>query len=105
MNFQIESLWVWVWVLLISFWAGTVSMIRKIRLGETRFSLAQWLGELIISGFIGFMTYYLCIHADIAEPLTAVCVGVSSYMGTKSLDILSKIISSKIEKYIDKHMD
>lgn len=85
------------WVMLISFWGGTVHTVRKIKEGTLdRFSISEWLGDVCISGFIGVITYSLCRYSGFDEWLTAACVGITSHQGTRGLLFVEKIIAKKL---------
>jgi len=85
------------WVLLLSAWGGAVSFINKVRSGAVRpFNVVELVGELVVSGFVGVLTFWLCESAGFNELLTAVCVGVSSHMGTRGLFRLEQYISKRL---------
>ena len=85
------------WVFLLSLWGGIASNIRKIRSGAIRFSFAELIGDVVISGFIGLITYYLCKYYAIDDILSAVFVGISSHMGTRAIYALEIAISEKLK--------
>ncbi len=87
----------YLWVLALSIWGGVVNNIRKIKEGTLkRFSLAELIGDIAISGFIGVMTFYLCEYAGFDELLTAFLVGITSHMGTKGLSVLEDLAIKKL---------
>lgn len=92
-----DSSWVtWVWVTLLSTWGGVVSYIRKVREGVSRFNLQEMIGELVTSGFSGWMTYYLCDYFNTPDSLTAVFVGISGHMGTRAVYQLEQMLTKRI---------
>ena len=91
------------WVLILSIWGGIANNIRKIKNGTLkRFSLAELIGDIFISGFIGVMTFYLCEYAAFNSLLTAFLVGITSHMGTKGLSVLEDLAAKKLGVAIDK---
>ncbi len=87
----------YLWVLALSVWGGVVNNIRKIKNGSLkRFSLSELIGDIVISGFIGVMTFYLCEYAGFEKLLTAFLVGITSHMGTKGLTVLEDLASKKL---------
>jgi len=87
----------YLWVLVLSMWGGTAHTIRKIRNGELkRFSLSEWIGDMVISGFIGVMTFYLCEYANFPQLLTAALVGITAHQGAKGIGMLEKIITKRM---------
>jgi hypothetical protein len=88
-----------IWVMAISFWGGTVHTIRKIKDGTiARFTLSEWVGDVVISGFIGVITYSLCRYSGFDEWLTAACIGISSHQGTRGLLFIERLIADRIGK-------
>ena len=90
------SIFTYAWVLLLSTWGGVASFINKVRTGVVRpFNVAELVGEIAVSGFVGVLTFWLCQAAGFGELETAVCVGVSSHMGTRGLFRLEQFVSKK----------
>ncbi|BCD59639.1 MULTISPECIES: phage holin family protein [unclassified Nitratiruptor] len=96
------SFFTYLWVLALSLWGGTAHTIRKIRNGTIKhFSLSEWIGDMVISGFLGVITFYLCEYAGIEQPLTAALVGISAHQGTRGISALEKYIAKKIGVKLD----
>lgn len=91
------SAFTYLWVFLLSTWGGVASFINKVRTGVVRpFNVAELVGEIAVSGFVGVLTFWLCQAAGFGELETAVCVGVSSHMGTRGLFRLEQYISKRL---------
>lgn len=85
------------WVLLLSFWGGAVSFMRKLKAGEVRvFNVTELIGELVTSGFAGVITFYLCQWSNFPDLLTAALVGVSGHMGSRAIFHLENLFKSKL---------
>jgi len=97
------SIFTYLWVLILSIWGGTAYNIRKIREGKLkRFSFSEWVGDIVISGFLGVITFWLCEYADIDPLLTAAIVGISSHQGTKGIAVIEDILHEKLPIKKDK---
>ena len=73
-------------VCLVSAWGGIASYIRKLRAGLfIRFSLAELVGEVTISGFVGFLTFFLCQEYRLSMEMTAVLTGICAHMGSRAI--------------------
>ena len=60
--------------------------IRKIKDGELPgFTFIELLYDIIVSGFVGVLTFFLCQYAGIDSMLSAVLIGISSHMGARAL--------------------
>ncbi len=89
-------------VIALSSWAGLVSYIRKIRAGHCRFSVAEVIGEICISAFVGVLTFFLCESTEIAPVLTAAFIGISGHMGSRAILIIENILENLIKKGLKK---
>ena len=88
------------WVLLLSAWGGVAGYIGKIKRGNVRFSFAELIGEVCISGFVGIVTYLLCQSAQIDELLTAAMVAIAGHMGSRAILMLEKLLQNKVQKWL-----
>jgi hypothetical protein len=83
----------YLWVLLLSILGGTAHNLSKVRNGTiTRFSIQEWVGDIVISAFVGVVTFYLCEYYMLNHTLTAAFVGISSHMGTRAIVIIERIL-------------
>lgn len=94
----------YLWVGLLAMSGGLVTFIQRLNEQEKPQQLSlvflKLAGELIISAFAGVITFYLCEHFGISPLLSAVCVGISGYMGGSGIELISK----KVEKMFHKHL-
>lgn len=93
------SLITYLWVMGLSVGGGLVSYMHKLQLGVRRpFSLIEFIGELVTSGFTGVITYFLCESSGISPLLTAVFVGISGHMGSRALFLIERMIENRLRK-------
>ena len=86
------SLLTWAWVFGISILGGTVRTLTNIKLGMSWKDLVRrWAIDIIVSAFIGIVTFSLCEYAHFDQMLTAACVGISAHMGTRAILILEEL--------------
>lgn len=84
------------WVLVLAVWGGTVNTIRNIKSGNRNsFSIAEWIGDIVIAGFIGLVTFFLCEYSGIDPMLSAVLIGISSHQGARGLMFIEQIVTKK----------
>lgn len=90
--------WVtWCWVVGLGGVGGITSFYRKLRQGQARpFNIAELLGELLVSAFVGLVTFLLCKGSGINEFLTAGLVGLTGHMGTRALMRLEKYLEERL---------
>ena len=74
------------WVILWACAGGVANFVAKVRMGSARaFNIAELVGEIFISGFVGVLTFWLCEYAGIDKLLSAVFIGISGHMGSRAL--------------------
>lgn len=78
----------YLWLLLLAAWGGTASYLGRVRKLGLPFSFAEWLGELVISGFSGIVTAYLCMWAGFPPVLTFAFAGVAGHMGGRAISMI-----------------
>lgn len=76
---------VYLWVIVIGLMGGISGYVRNLKNNYTRFSIAEILGECIISVTVAIFTFWLCEWAHIIGPLQAALIGLSSHMGSRAL--------------------
>lgn len=92
------SLITYAWVVGLALFGGLANFIGKQRRGEVRaFNITELIGELVVSGFAGIMTFYLCSWANIDPLLTAALVGMCGHMGSRAILLGER----KLKRYID----
>jgi hypothetical protein len=86
-------------VLFIALLGGLVAFINKVRSGDTRpFNVAEFAGEMIISGFSGVLAFWICSGFDINSWLTAAIVGISGHMGSRGIFMFEKWAEAKLNE-------
>lgn len=104
--FLTGELFTYAWVLAISFWGGFAGYIRKINKSDNlTFSILALFGDLVISGFSGLMTYFLCQGAELDAPITAVLVGISGHMGSQAIFVMEEVFHKPLHLFISKWTD
>ena len=87
------------WVMAIATLGGVVSFIRKYRDGTVRaFNIIELFGEVVVSIFVGLVTYWLCRAYSIGEWETAAAIAVSSHMGTRAVFTFEKWLEIKFPR-------
>lgn len=85
------------WFVLIAIIGGTVNYIGRIRRGEVNaFSVAELLGEWLVSGFIALLTAYLCIEMEFSWEITAFLCGIAGHMGGRGIYLLEAALGRYI---------
>jgi predicted CDP-diglyceride synthetase/phosphatidate cytidylyltransferase len=92
------SLLTYGWVIGLSVTGGLVSFLRKVREGVARpFNVIELIGEIVTSGFVGVLTFWLCEASQIDALLTAFMVGISGHMGSRLIFQFEKTIEHKLK--------
>jgi hypothetical protein len=88
----------YVWVLLLAIWGGVVNFIQRLKRGEAKaHNIVELIGEVVISAFVGVVTFYLCELSNFPQILTAALVAISGHMGTRALFVFERAIEKIIK--------
>lgn len=84
----------------VSIIGGVVRVIREVNLGnKTRKQVVTvFFGELMISLFVGMITFFLCQDAGFSPWKTATLVSIGSFMGGKVLVVLEAIYKASFHQ-------
>jgi hypothetical protein len=100
------SLLTYIWVIGLSAWGGVAGYIRRVKTkNHAHFSLAELVGEVFISGFVGVLTFYFCESAHINPVLSAALVGISGHMGSRSLYFMEAIVKRWISRWVGTNVE
>lgn len=98
--FFTKYMWIILYVGFLSFLGGITSYIRRRNNGTiTEFSLSAFIGDMVIAGFVGIVSYLLCKGVGLNEFLTAGLVGITSHMGTKAIVYVERFIPKYLDKF------
>lgn len=93
-NYQLLT---YLWVMALAAWGGISSYIRRVREGRAeKFSFMELVGEIVISGFTGVITFWLCELAGFPGLLTAAFVGISGHMGSRAIALMEDSFKKKM---------
>src|SRR3989338_594158 len=80
------SMLTYAWVFVISSWGGVVSFYNKNKVGHARpFNIAELIGEIATSAFVGVLTFWLCEAASIQPLVSAALIAISGHMGSRAI--------------------
>jgi len=95
------SLLTYAWIILLSTAGGALNFVRKARLGEiAKFDFILFFVEVLASGFVGVITFWLCEHANFDPLLTAALVGISGHMGSRTLYLFENKAIYLLDKWL-----
>ena len=85
------------WLVILALWGGTASYISRLKQSSgMAFSLAEWVGELTISGFAGLIMAYLCAEMHMSWYMTAVATAITGHMGGRALYMIECFIRTRL---------
>lgn len=88
-----------IWVFILSIWGGTVHTIKKVRTGVIKqFTLREWIMDMVVSSFVGVVTYALCKYGGINEWLSVVMVSTAAHQGTRALLGIEQVVDKVIKR-------
>ena len=84
------------WMAAIAILGGFVSFLQKVKAGKARaFNIMELAGEMLVSGFVGVVTYWLCQAYNVNPYLTAAGVAIAGHMGTRAIFIAEQWAEKK----------
>lgn len=85
------------WVLLLAAWGGFTNYRARVMSGKVqKFSLAELVGEVSTSAFVGVIAFYLCEAARLDPLWSAAIVGISGHMGGRAIFLFEDVMRSKL---------
>lgn len=99
------SMLTYAWVFLLSLWGGIAGYIRKLKTGAImRFSLSEIVGDVVVSGFVGMLTFFICESAGLPPLTSAACIGVSAHMGSRALFMLENGLDRLFQRWTNQQL-
>jgi len=87
------SLLVYLWVTALAAWGGIVNYISKVRNGSTRrFNIAELVGEIVTSGFVGLLVFWVCESMGMPMILSAPLIGISGHFSARTIAMLERVL-------------
>lgn len=87
------------WMAGIAAAGGAVNFYHKIQTGQVRaFNLTEFVGEIVTSGFVGVLTFWICKAFAVNEWATAAGVAIAGHMGARAIFLIEKYIEQKAGK-------
>ena len=91
------SLVTYIWVIGLSILGGTVRTLTHLKMGMSFRDLCRrWIIDIVVSAFIGMVTFFLCEYAQLDQMLTAAFIGISAHMGTRAIVIIEEFLYKKV---------
>ena len=86
-------------MVLIAVAGGVANFWQKLQTGKVRvFNLAEFVGEVFISGLAGLLAYWLFKGMGLNEYLTAAGVGIVGHMGSRAIFIAENWLEARSKK-------
>lgn len=85
----------WGWMVVLALWGGTAANIERMRKHNLKFSLAALFGDLIVSGFVGMLTAYVCVETGASFYFTAAACGVAGHQGGRAIGLLTNLVKGR----------
>lgn len=80
-------------MLALSMWGGMVRVIKEVALQEKSMKhiACLFFAEMCVSGFVGTVTFSLCLSASLSFSYTGALTAIAGYMGGRSLSFFEAI--------------
>jgi hypothetical protein len=96
--FSIQNLIPTLWAAAVAALGGAANFYQKVKAGKTRaFNVMELAGEIIVSAFVGLVTFWICKGYGVNEWLTAAAVAVTGHMGSRAIFLAEQWIETKLK--------
>lgn len=85
----------YLWVVFWCVFAGVASFVRKLKEGRRPLILAELLGEIVVSIFVGMVTFWLGRGHGVPEFYLMAMVAVCSHMGSRALFLFERMLVAR----------
>lgn len=96
--FSAKNLIPTLWAAGVAALGGIANFYQKVKAGKTRaFNVMELAGEVIVSAFVGLLTFWICKGYGVNEWLTAAAVGITGHMGSRAIFLAEQWIENKVK--------
>lgn len=86
----------YVWVVALAAWGGVVNYISKVRSGAARrFNFAELLGEIVTSGFVGVLVFWICEYYQVPPLASAPIIGIAGHYGARTIWVIERFLERR----------
>lgn len=86
------------WMLAVAALGGVANFYQKVKTGKARaFNVMELVGEILVSAFVGLLTFWICKGYGVNEWLTAAAVGITGHMGSRAIFLAEQWIETKLK--------
>lgn len=101
--FTISNLVPTLWMAAIAAAGGYVNFRQKMRAGNARaWNFTEFIGEMVVSAFVGVLTFWLCNGFGVNQWLTAAGVAIAGHMGARFIFLAEKAAEDIANKMKDR---
>ena len=91
----------YVWVIFVACAGGVAGYVKKVRSGEERrFRFRDLFFDVIVSAFVGVVTFWLCQASGLSQLWTAALVGMSGQMGARAIMFVEGSVTKRLQKIL-----
>jgi divalent metal cation (Fe/Co/Zn/Cd) transporter len=95
----LDSTWIgYCCFVFLAFWGGTAGYISRVRRKKLKWSTAEWIGEMVISGLAGMLAGLLGVWLEWPPVLVLFASGISGHMGGRALFLFDELFTVLIDR-------
>lgn len=85
-----------IWLIAITgMWGGLVGYLKRLQAGQ-KFRVWHLVMHIVTSGFAGLICWLICTETGVSPGTTAICAGMSGYMGAEFLQLVEAQFKTKV---------
>lgn len=82
----------YVWFVLVAIWGGAANYISRVNTMKMRFSVMEFTGESVVSGFAGVITLFACEASNMDTFWMGAMTGLAGHAGPRAIYMLQNAI-------------
>jgi cytochrome bd-type quinol oxidase subunit 2 len=96
--FTLQNLWPTILMAGVAMLGGYVNFRQKMKAGKVRgWNFAELIGEMVVSAFVGILTFWVCRGFEVNEYLTAAAVAITGHLGARAIFMVEQAVEKKVE--------
>jgi hypothetical protein len=91
------------WVIALAAWGGVVNYLARVRRGEARmFNFAELIGEIVTSGFVGVLVFWVCEFYKVPSLMSAPLIGIAGHYGARTIWVIERHLERRFGIELDR---
>ena len=98
-----ESLLAYAFVVVVSLFSSTIGHLYRLRTGPefVKFSWPDLALDLLSSGLVGIVVFWLTINQGMHPGIAAVCIAIAGHMGARAIGVGTQLFKARTKPFLN----